>query len=248
MRIDWSTLALQTVNALVLVWLLARFLFRPVARIIVERQASAQALMNDANSAKLAAQKELDVLTSERAQLVTQRTQALVQVQADSEKQRTALLAAAREEVDRLRAQAAAEMARDRAAQVEATSALAVQLAIDIAGKLLDRVSQRMRVTAFVDGLVEGMRSLSPGAQAGMALDTSLQLTVPRPLTPEEQAQCEAALSAELGNPVSLKITVDGSLIAGLELSGTHGLVRNSWRDQLEQIQTAFLHDDGHAR
>ena len=31
MQIDWSTLALQTVNVLVLVWLLARFLFRPVS-------------------------------------------------------------------------------------------------------------------------------------------------------------------------------------------------------------------------
>ncbi|OUL95655.1 F0F1 ATP synthase subunit delta [Paraburkholderia hospita] len=248
MRIDWSTLALQTVNALVLVWLLARFLFRPVGRIIAERQASALALIADADSAKLAAEKELDALTTERAQLVSQRTQALVQVEVDAEKLRAALLAAAREEVDRRRAQVAAEMARDRAAQAEATSALAVQLAIDIAGKLLDRVSERMRVTAFVDGLVEGIRSLSPGAQAGMASDTSLQLTVPRPLTPEEQAQCEAALSAALGHPASLKITVDESLIAGLELSGTHGLVRNSWRDQLEQIQTALLHDNGHAR
>ena len=30
MQIDWWTLGLQAVNALVLVWLLAHFLFRPV--------------------------------------------------------------------------------------------------------------------------------------------------------------------------------------------------------------------------
>ncbi len=42
MRIDWSTLALQTINALVLIWLLARFLFRPVAGIIAERQKAAR--------------------------------------------------------------------------------------------------------------------------------------------------------------------------------------------------------------
>jgi F-type H+-transporting ATPase subunit b len=32
MRIDWWTLALQTANVLILIWLLGRFLFRPVDR------------------------------------------------------------------------------------------------------------------------------------------------------------------------------------------------------------------------
>ena len=48
MRIDWSTLALQTVNVLVLVWLLARFLFRPVMAIIAERRIAAEKLLADA--------------------------------------------------------------------------------------------------------------------------------------------------------------------------------------------------------
>ena len=48
MRIDWTTLALQTVNVLVLVWLLARFLFRPVSTIIAERRAAAEKLLADA--------------------------------------------------------------------------------------------------------------------------------------------------------------------------------------------------------
>ena len=38
MRFDWTTLLLQTVNLLVLVWLLQRFLFRPVMAIIAERR------------------------------------------------------------------------------------------------------------------------------------------------------------------------------------------------------------------
>ena len=42
MKIDWWTLALQAVNAAVLIWLLAHFLFRPVADIIAARQKAAQ--------------------------------------------------------------------------------------------------------------------------------------------------------------------------------------------------------------
>jgi F-type H+-transporting ATPase subunit b len=47
MRIDWWTLALQTFNVLVLVWILSRFLFRPVASMIEQRQAAAAKLLAD---------------------------------------------------------------------------------------------------------------------------------------------------------------------------------------------------------
>lgn len=248
MKIDWSTLALQTVNALILLWLLARFLFRPVAKIIADRQASVQALMSDANAAKLAAQAQLNALTAEHAQLAAQRTQVLAQVEKEAEQQRASLLAAAHDEVGRLHAQAAADLAHDRAAQEEAASALAIQLAVDIAGKLLDHIPDNMRVTAFIDDLAQGLRSLSPGARSDMSADATLQLTAPRALAPDEKAACDAALSEALGHPVTLETRIDGSLIAGLELSGTHGVVRNSWRDQLQQIHTALLRDDGHGR
>ena len=44
MKIDWWTLGLQAVNVLILVWLLSRFLFKPVAAIIAERQQAATRL------------------------------------------------------------------------------------------------------------------------------------------------------------------------------------------------------------
>jgi F-type H+-transporting ATPase subunit b len=247
MKIDWSTLALQTVNVLVLVWLLGRFLFRPVARMVAERQAAAASLLGDANAAKLAAQKELDAMTAERAQLAAQRAQTLAQIEDDALKQRGALVAAAHEEAERLRAQAAAEIAHDRAAQAEAASSLAVQLAVDIAGKLLERVPDSMRVNPFVDGLVEGVKKVSPAARIDMGSDPSLQLTAPRALTPDEQAACEAALSAAFGHAVAFHTQIDRSLIAGLELAGIHGVVRNSWRDQLEQVRNGLLGNNGHA-
>ena len=38
MHFDWSTLALQTVNFAILVWLLHRFLYRPVLRLLDARR------------------------------------------------------------------------------------------------------------------------------------------------------------------------------------------------------------------
>jgi len=39
MHFDWSTFALQTVNFAILVWLLHRFLYRPVLRLLDARRA-----------------------------------------------------------------------------------------------------------------------------------------------------------------------------------------------------------------
>ncbi|WP_233853674.1 F0F1 ATP synthase subunit B family protein [Paraburkholderia sp. HD33-4] len=252
MKIDWSTLALQTFNALILVWLLARFLFRPVANIIAQRQASANALIDDANASKHAAQAEREALQTEREQLAAQRAQAFATVEADARTQHAALLDAARDEAERLLAQAAADRQRERAAQAEAASAAAARLAVDIAGKLLDRLLERspedMRVAGFIDGLADGVRRLSPGARAAMAGDVPLRLSAPRELTHEERAACEAALAAAFAQPLQLDTAIDRTLLAGLELSGAHAVVCNSWRDQLEQIHGGLLRDDGHER
>ena len=52
MHIDWWTLALQTVNVLVLIWILARFFFRPVVDIVAKRQEEANKLLADAAAAR----------------------------------------------------------------------------------------------------------------------------------------------------------------------------------------------------
>jgi F-type H+-transporting ATPase subunit b len=245
MKIDWSTLALQTVNVLILVWLLQRYLFRPIARIIAERQSAAHALIGDAEAARLAARKELDAMTAENAQLAARRAEALAQIERDAGQQRAALLAAAHEEADRLRAEAVAQIQRDRAALAHEASERAVQLAVDIACKLLERVPDSMRVEPFIEGLMNGVNGLSPAARQALLADDSLQLTVPRALTADEQRTFEATLSAAFGHAVAWRAQIDGALVAGLELGGRHGIVRNSWRDQLEQVRNGLLDGDG---
>src|SRR6516162_6653699 len=52
MRIDSWTLALQTFNVLILVWILARFFFRPIMNIVAKRQEEAKKLLTDAAVAR----------------------------------------------------------------------------------------------------------------------------------------------------------------------------------------------------
>ncbi len=78
----------------------------------------------------------------------------------DAEAQRAAALASAREEVDQLRAAAETEMRWTRAAEEAAASDRSVKLAVDIAGKLLERLPDSARVDGFIDGLAQALASL----------------------------------------------------------------------------------------
>ncbi len=77
MSIDWWTLGLQTINALVLIWILSRFLFRPVSAIIAERRQAARdeldraaEAMKEAKQVKQAAEAERADFAAERASLI----------------------------------------------------------------------------------------------------------------------------------------------------------------------------------
>lgn len=249
MRIDWSTLALQTINALVLIWLLARFLFRPVANIIAERQKAAQALIAEADAAKLAAVLERDAAVRETQRLVAARADAMKTIAVESEGERAALLAAAHADAERLRATAAAEAEVARLEQEKLVASRATQLAVDIAAKLLDRLPESARVSGFVDGLVDGIAQLPAEVRAELgATGVVLSLAAPRALGSQEEESCRAALAACVGRPVAVQIEIDPSLIAGLELTAAHAAVRNSFKADLVQIKAALLSGDNGLR
>jgi F-type H+-transporting ATPase subunit b len=245
MRIDWQTLALQTVNVLILIWILSRFLFRPVMAIIEERRAAAAKLLDDAEAAKRQAITEREAAETEAAKIAAARDEVLRQAAADADTQRAAALAAARAEVEQLRAAAKAEMRSARAAEASAASDRAVRLAVDVAGKVLARLPDSARVEGFVDGLAEALASLPEASRDGIDGAGRLRLMAARALTPGEAQSCRAALARALGRPLDFVFAIDPNLIAGLELETPHAVVRNSIRSDLNRIVEELTRHDG---
>jgi F-type H+-transporting ATPase subunit b len=249
MHIDWSTLALQTVNALVLVWLLARFLFRPVADIVAARQKAAQALLADAEASRSAAQAEQTAASDETARLAASREAVLEAAQAEAEAHKAALLASARAEAAQLRADADGEIERARVTQARSIENDAVKLAVEIAGRLLERLPHDTRVQGFISGTAEALAALPPETRAEFAArGEPLALAVPRALSAAEEQACEAAFGAALGGAVTLQVRADPSLIAGLEITSAHAAVRNHLRHDLDAIRATLLEHGGERR
>jgi F-type H+-transporting ATPase subunit b len=245
MQIDWSTLGLQAVNAVVLIWLLAHFLFRPVVSAIAARQNAAGQLLADAKAAKAAAENERNKAAAEAARLAEHRNEALKAAEAAAAAAKASLLVTAEADADKLRATAKAQIEGERRTEALAAEDGAARLAVDIAAKLLDRLPREARVSAFIDGIATGLAKLPEGARASLGADgNSIHLTIARAVTPQEEETCRNALSRVLGHPVALEVSVDPALIAGIELEAAHAVVRNSFRADLIRLKSELVHHD----
>ncbi len=240
MRIDWWTLGLQTINALVLIFLLARFLFRPVAAIIEERKSAVARMMDEAGAAQAAAQARAAEAARALAEISKDRAAALLAATDEAKVAKEALLAAARDEVERLRTASAAEISRLRASERRAEAERASLLAVDIARRLFERLPQQAQVAGFIDGLAEALAALPDEARQDFGRDGLAVLVAPRALTKEEEALCGAAFAKALGHPLDLDIRIDAAMLAGLELENQHVNVRNSFLADLARIAAEF--------
>jgi F-type H+-transporting ATPase subunit b len=182
---------------------------------------------------------------AETARLVEHRGEALKAAEAEAATEKSALLATAQAEADKLRAAAKAEIEAERRTEAVAAEDRAGRLAVDIAGKLLDRLPREARVAAFIDGIATGLAKLPEGTRASLGADgASVRLTAARAVTPEEVEACRKALVAVLGHPVLLEVSVEPELIAGLELEAPHAVVRNSFRADLIRLKSGLVHHD----
>jgi F-type H+-transporting ATPase subunit b len=229
--------------------LLSRFLFRPVADMLAQRQTAAQRIVDEAEAAKAAAEDEKAKAKAEAAKLAASRGDALKAATEEAEKRKEALIAAAREEADRIRAEAEKDVARARAAGRHEVAEKASRLAIDIASRLLDRLPDDARVSGFVKGLADGVSGLPDTVRDRLGSDGApLHIAAAQTMTDAEMSDCREALQKALSRNVEIEVSVDPNLIAGLEMHEPHAEVRKSFRADLDRLQADLTrHDENHS-
>jgi F-type H+-transporting ATPase subunit b len=77
MHLDWWTIGLQTINFGILVWLLYRFLYKPVLTMIDARKAEVRRQFDTVRDFEAKANAELAAVEAERAGIAAEREAAL---------------------------------------------------------------------------------------------------------------------------------------------------------------------------
>lgn len=241
MRIDWWTLALQTVNVLILIFILARFFFRPVMAIVARRREEANALL----AAAATAREEAAALHAEadkaRAAMAAEQERLLAQAHAAAQVERQNLLAQSGRELAQLREEADAAIARDRAAAEAAIIDHASALSVEIAQRLLGRFRHQGALRPFIDEICGAVRDLASEEREGLAAAAvagqPIAIVTAAALTGAAQQDVRTALAEAFGRDVPLAFRTDPAIIGGIELHGKSTIVRNSWRADLDRIR-----------
>ena len=114
MLIDWFTVGAQALNFLILVWLMKRFLYKPILHAIDEREKRIATELADADAKKAEAQKERDEFQHKNEEFDQQRAALLSKATDEAKAERQRLLDEARKEADALACQAAGRVAKRR--------------------------------------------------------------------------------------------------------------------------------------
>ena len=142
MTIDWWTLGIQAVNVLILIWLLGRFFWRPVAVMIEQRRAAAQSMLAEAEAKSKQATAALADIERTRTGFADEREAILAAAHEVAERTQAALLEEAAKQVASLEAAARASIEKEKEAADQACAERASRLAVEIARRLAARLER----------------------------------------------------------------------------------------------------------
>ena len=151
------TLILQICNLLLQIYLIKRFLLKPVQNILAQRQAEANADLDAAAEAKAqaeAAQKEYE----EKLVGAKEEAAAMVRSAAQTAQSRSEqILAEARQEAAAMREKASGDIARERRAAVQELKNDISGIAVSIASKVVEKEITEQDHEALIRDFIENM-------------------------------------------------------------------------------------------
>ena len=248
MHFDWSTFALQTVNFAILVWLLHRFLYRPVLRLLDARRAEIDKQYVEAHMAEAKAKDEFAAVEAERAGIAAERAAVLERAAVQAEEAAAALRAQAEREAAEFLDAARKALAAERALALAEARRGALDLGADIAGRLLAEVPMKLRAEAWLARIDEHLAALSQTERDALTqqLVDGAQLTVmtASPLPAETAEAWRARLHRALGDRVAIGFGTDPHLVAGAELHFPNAVLRFSWQSALAAMRAEIAGND----
>lgn len=251
MLFDWFTIGAQTLNFLILVWLMKRFLYRPVLDAIAAREKRIAEELADADAKQAEAQKERNEFQRKNEEFDQQRTGMLNKATDEVKAEAHRLMQEARQAADDMSAKRRETLINDARNLNQSISRRAGQEVFAITRKALKDLAgvtleERMSVV-FIRRLAE----LDDGAKTGFAeaIKAAPDATVVRSafeLPPEQRSSIQAALAETFPAVSSVRFEVVPELVSGIELVTNGQKVAWSIADYLTSLEKSveeLLHE-----
>jgi F-type H+-transporting ATPase subunit b len=224
MLIDWFTIGAQALNFLILVWLLKRFLYKPILRAIDAREKRIAAELADADARKAEAQKERDEFQHKNEEFDQQRAALLSKATDEAKAERQRLLDEARKAADALSAKRQETLRNDANNLNQAIGRRTQQEVFAIARKALTDLATTSLEERMGEVFTRRLREMDGKAKArlGEALKAASDPALVRSafdLPAEQRAAIQNALNETLSAEIHVRFETASELVSGIELT-----------------------------
>jgi len=224
MLIDWFTVIAQTVNFLILVWLLRRFLYKPILDAIDAREKRIADELADADSKKKEAQKEHDEFRAKNDDLDHKRAALIKSATDEANARRDELLADARSAADVLSKNRAEALKADAEALGRSIAVITRHEVFAITRKALADLADLSLEERMTDALIRRLGAMEAGAKKLLsdAIGTKSDPVLVRsafPLPAAQRASLQYAINSAFAADIPLRFEVEPDLVGGIELT-----------------------------
>lgn len=251
MHFDWWTIVLQTINFGILVWLLRRFLYKPVLDMIDARKAEVRRQFDAATEIEEKAKAQLEAAEAERAGIAAERGAAVKAAAAQAQELVERGREQARRDAQTLLDSTRKALALERERALDEARLLALDLGAKFAQKLLSDIPIAYRAQAWIERIEHHLNALPPAEHDPLARQladgTPLIVVTACELSSATADQWKERLRQSLGLSGGITFEVNPDLIEGAELHFPTAILRFSWQSALIAARTeAGAH--GHPR
>ena len=238
MHLDPWTLLLQTVNFAILVWLLHRFLYKPVQRLIDARKSEIERQFAEARALQDKSKAEREVIEAQRAEMAAAREAALKSAQIQAQEIADARRVQAERDAQALLEETRKTLASERERALAEAQRLALELGAELAQRLLADVPLQLRAEAWLEHIEQHINALPQTDRDALvrqlSADTPLTVVAAVTLPPAITGAWQERLRKALGANVAVAFEANPDLIVGAELHFPTAVLQFSWQSALD--------------
>lgn len=241
MLIDWFTVIAQVINFLILVWLLKRFLYRPILNAIDARESRIAAKIADADAKEVEALRERDDYVQKNEVFDQQRNAQMNEMLETAKKEREKLLDVARQDAEELREKLQQGLRNEQQNLNEELSRRTHKEVFEIARKALQDLAgvtlEKRMTEIFLQRLAELDTEQIDELKSVFKTSATLRVRSAFKLPAEKRTAIESRITEILGVEKNIEFNIVPDLLSGIELSADGRKIAWSMTDYLSSLQ-----------
>jgi F-type H+-transporting ATPase subunit b len=224
MLIDWFTVIAQAINFLILVWLLKRFLYKPILKAIDQREEKVKNRLSQAEAKMEKAEEEQESYRQKHEELEKKRSSLLDEADREAREKRKQQLEAARQESEDLRTRLKESIREDYENLKKDIKKRLQAEVFAVAKEMLDDLASTSLEAQITEVFIRRLQDLDPDQKqelAEMLAESPDKILIKSAfeLPDEQRKKIESAVRELEDQEFNFRYEVDPERISGLELS-----------------------------